>query len=89
MDEDASGFRTGPAAHMQDDDDDVEDADEGTDVISLHAASYSEQSGELMCPSACKWRHASPNAVLQVRMRLAAFWTDLGLHQLAGSQKIS
>ena len=36
VDEDATGFRTGPAARMQGDDDDAEDADEGN-LLSLHS----------------------------------------------------
>ena len=37
VDEDATGFRTGPAARMQgDDDDDAEDADEGN-LLTLHS----------------------------------------------------
>ena len=36
VDEDATGFRTGPAARMQGDDDDAEDEDEGSSVSCNH-----------------------------------------------------
>lgn len=40
VDEDATGFRTGPAARMQGDDEDAEDADEGNLFPCSHLSSW-------------------------------------------------